>query len=71
MNNNGVCRGAPGFNRVIKTLFSVEWCFRANKIFSKIDCKLLLHANLTQLIGSLYLTQKRNFYSSTNIFKKF
>ena len=36
----------------------MECCFRAKKIFSKIDCELLLCANLTKLIGSLYLTQK-------------
>ena len=56
---------------VMKNTFSMEWCFRVKKIFSKIYCKLLLDANLTKLIVLLYLTQKVNFYSSKNIFKKF
>ena len=60
-----------GPKRHEKTLFSMEWCFKAKKIFSKIYCELILHANLTKLIGSLYLTPRVNFYSSTNIFKKF
>ena len=54
-----------------KNFFSMEWCFRAKKIFSKIYCELLLYANLTKLIGSLYSTHKDNFYSSKNISKKF
>ena len=49
----------------------MEWCFRAKKICSKIDCEVLIHANLTKLIGSLYLTPRVNFYSSKNSFKKF
>ena len=35
-----------------KHFFSMKWCFRAKKIFSKIDCELLHYANLTKLIGS-------------------
>ena len=50
-----------------KTLFSMEWCFWAKKILSKIDCELLFNANLTKLIGSLYLTPRVNFYSSKKI----
>ena len=34
-----------------KHFFAMELCFGANIIFSKIDCELLLHANLTKLIG--------------------
>ena len=35
-----------------KLFSSMKWCFRAKKIFSKIDCDLPLYANLTKLIGS-------------------
>ena len=48
----------------------MEWCFRAKKIFSKIDCELLLHANLTKLKGSLYLTPRVHFYSSKKKFQE-
>ena len=39
----------------------MEWYFRAKKIFSTIDFELLLYANLTKLIGSLYLFTKKYF----------
>ena len=39
-----------------KNFFSMELSSRTKKLFSKIDCELLLDANLTKLIGSLYLT---------------
>ena len=32
----------------------MEWCFRAIKIFSKMDYVLLFHANLTKLSIALY-----------------
>ena len=47
-----------GPNRHKKTLFSMKWYFKAKKIFSKIYCELLLHANFTKLWGSLCWTQK-------------
>ena len=59
-----------GPKRHEKHFFSMEWCFRAKKIFSKIDCELLLHANLTKLKGSLYLTTGVHFYSSKKYFQE-
>jgi hypothetical protein len=60
-----------GPKRHEKHFFSTEWCFRAEKTFSKIDCELLLYANLTKLIGSLCWTKKVSFSSSKHIFKQF
>ena len=53
-----------------KHFFQWNGVFSSNNLFSKIYCELLLHAKLTKLIGSLYLTPKVNFYSSKNNFKK-
>ena len=49
-----------------KHFFSTEWCFRAKQIFSKIDCELLLYANLTKFIG--LLDQKRLVFLHQNLF---
>ena len=49
----------------------MEWCYRAKKIVSQIDCELLLHANFTKLIGSLCWTKNVDFYSSKHILAKF
>ena len=46
----------------MKTLFAKNRFFRAQKIFSRIHCELLLHVNFTQLIGSLCWTQNVSFY---------
>ena len=43
---------------IMKNTFSMKLCFRAKKIYSQIDWELLLHANLTKHIGSLYSTPK-------------
>ena len=51
--------------------FSTEWCFRAKKICSKIDCQLLLYAKLIKLIGLLCWTKKVSFSSSKPIFNQF
>ena len=60
-----------GPKRYEKTHFSMEWSFRAKKIFSKIDCEFLLQANLTKPNGSLYSPLRVNLYSSKHIFKMF
>ena len=38
---------------------------------SKIDCELLLYANLTKLIGSLCWTKDVSFYSSKQFLSSF
>ena len=53
-----------------KYFFLMEWCFRAKNIFSKIDCKLTLYANLTKLISSLYSTPRVNFYLLKKYFQE-
>ena len=45
----------------MKNTFSMKWSFSAKQIFAKNNCKLLLYANLTKFIDSLYLTLKVNF----------
>ena len=37
--------------------FGPCWCFMAQQVFSRLYYQLLVHANLTKLIGSLYWTQ--------------
>ena len=59
-----------GPKRHEKHFFSTECCFRAEKIFSKIDCELLLYANLTKLICILCWTKKVSFFSSKPIFNQ-
>ena len=49
----------------------MEWCFRAKKIFSKIDCELLFSANLTKHIDLLWWTKKVCFSSSKHVLSSF
>ena len=53
-----------------KHFFQWNCVFRAKKIFSKIYWELLLHANLTKLIGSLYSTPQVLVFIHLKIFSR-
>ena len=47
------------------------WCCKANNIFSRIYCNVLLHANFTKCMGSICWTQKISMCLSKHISLKF